>query len=88
MFGSTVPAPTFGSPMKSGRMGTSFGRMRGMGDSDDDDEDRRASSVGGVAGLDDAEDGVQKIGLSEGAITFDQVRAVRCLGIPWPINYP
>ncbi|KAF8313760.1 uncharacterized protein EI90DRAFT_3159632 [Cantharellus anzutake] len=72
MFGSAVSAPTFGSPMKSGRVGSSFGRMRGVGDSDDEDDDDGAKT--GVAFDDD--DGVQKIGLSSGAITFDQARRI------------
>lgn len=74
MFGSMVHTPTFGSPMKAGR--TSFGRMRGIGDSDDDDDNHTPGTIGGVAGLDDPEDGVQKIGLSSGAITFDQARRI------------
>ena len=58
--------------MKAGR--TSFGRMRGIGDSDDDDDSHTPGTIGDV---DDSEDGVQKIGLRSGAITFDQVRIVR-----------
>lgn len=80
MFGSAAAVqPTFGSPSKKGR--SSFGGMRatsptGMMGEDDDDDDGEidGDGVGRTTGP-VVEDNGQRIGMSSGAITLDQVRA-------------